>query len=136
MKRVEDVPHASANAVAIVALLKLSLITGKDEYLREAGRGLRVFAGTARVLGVHGGTYLCALSGYFHQATLTIESSAAGALAKEARAAAVRSFSTVRYGPDNGRVIPCTGSACVAPFEDAADLAAWHSGPAEMPSRS
>jgi hypothetical protein len=136
MKRIEDVPHASANAVAVEVLLKLSLITGKDEYLREAGRGLRVFAGTARSLGVHGGTYLCALSGYFHQATLTIESSATSALAKEARTAAVRSFSTVRYGPDNGRVIPCLGGACLAPFTGAADLAAWHSAPAETPSPS
>ncbi len=127
LKRIEDVPHASANAVALAVLLRLSLITNNEKYLRESERGLRLFAGTVLGMGVHGGTYLCALSAYFHQSTLNVESAVTGALAREARTAAVRSFSVIRYGPDNGRVIPCSGGACAAPFVESSVLSAWHS---------
>lgn len=53
VKRIEDVPHPSANAVAIVVMRKLAFLTGKDDYRAEAERSLSAFAGTARSMGLH-----------------------------------------------------------------------------------
>ena len=36
MKRIEDIPHPSANAVAVMLLLKLHHLTGKNEYRNAA----------------------------------------------------------------------------------------------------
>jgi uncharacterized protein YyaL (SSP411 family) len=119
MKRIEDLPHPSGNAVGIAVLLKLSLMTGREEYFREAERALRIFAGPAEALSVHAGAYFSALHAYFHRSVLTVEARPESVIAREARAAAVRSWSAVLYGPDNGRVVPCLNGFCSAPLSEA-----------------
>jgi len=118
LKRIEDVPHPSGNAVAIMMLLWLAFLTGGEAYRREAERSLRIFAGPARTLGIHGGAYFCALDAYFHTLTLTVEAAPESALARKTRSLAGASFSPVLYGRDNGRVIPCAGNVCHDPIYD------------------
>lgn len=66
LKGIEDSPHPSANSTAIMCLIKLSLLLGKDEYMRYAESALNCFAPAARAMGIHGGYYFCALSAWFH----------------------------------------------------------------------
>ena len=118
LKRVEDVPHPSANAVAVMLLLKLSLITGKDEYRRTAEQTLRIFANSAREMSVHAGSYYCALDASFRMIKLTVEAPPAGELAQAARSIAGLTYAAVLYSGDNNRVIPCIGNACYEPVRD------------------
>jgi len=122
MKRIEDTPHPSPNAVALQLLLRLGIITGKDEYRRAAEQSLRAFAGTAATMGVHGGTFFCALHLWYHESTLTVETRPNSSLADAARSAAVRSYALLRYGPDHNRVIPCVNGVCSAPVTEPSDL--------------
>jgi uncharacterized protein YyaL (SSP411 family) len=126
LKKIEDIPHASANALAIMLLLKLSLMTGKDEYRRQADRSLRLFAGTALEMSVHAGAYLCALDAYFNMLTLTVEAQPDGELARAARALAGRTWTAIVYGEDNRRVIPCKQAVCYEPVSDPARLSEIH----------
>ena len=125
-KRMEDTPHPSANAVAIQVLLKLWFMTGEQAYRQEAERSLKLFAGPARSLGVHGGTYFSALTAYYHWSTLTVETAPQEALAREARATAGRSYASLAYGQDLGRVIACTRGVCSPPITDARVLRRPH----------
>ena len=65
LRRVEDTPHPSANAVAAILLIKLFHLTGKDAYRDLAERTLRLFGPSAAAAGVHAGTYACALDAWF-----------------------------------------------------------------------
>ncbi len=123
MKRIEDTPHPSPNAVALQLLLRLGIITGKDEYRQEAEQSLRAFAATAATMGVHGGTFFCALHLWYHPATLTVEAEPDSPLADAARSAAVKSYSLLRYGPDHSRVIACVNGVCSAPVTEPSALA-------------
>jgi uncharacterized protein YyaL (SSP411 family) len=122
LKRVEDVPHPSANAVAIMLLLKLAFMTGKEEYRRFAERTLRAFVGPAREMGVHSGAYFCALEAYFRMITLTVEASPVTELAGTARSSAGTLYTAIIYGKDRNRVIPCRNTVCYEPLNDAASL--------------
>ncbi len=125
LKPVEDLPHPSANAVAILVLLKLSFLTGKDIYRTEAERCLAIHAGSARAIGIHAGAYFCALHAYYDAATLTAEIPPDGEFADSVRAAAARSYSFVRYGSNQGRVIRCKKGACSAPATSAHEVAVF-----------
>src|SRR5574341_204942 len=125
LKRVEDVPHPSANAVAVTLLLKLSLMTGKEEYQRAAEQTLRIFADSAREMGVHAGSYYCALDAFFRMIKLTVEAPPAGTLAQAARSIAGLTYAAILYGGDNNRVVPCRGRACYEPIHDAETLVAF-----------
>jgi uncharacterized protein YyaL (SSP411 family) len=122
LKRIEDVPHPSANAVAIMVLLKLFLLTGKDGYRRSAEQTLRIFAGVAREMNVHAGSYFCALEALFRMLKLTVEAAPEGGLAKAARALAGQTYTAIVYGEDHGRVIPCKQNVCHEPLMDPARL--------------
>ena len=130
LKRIEDVPHPSGNAVAVSVLLKLAFLTGKAPYREKAERSLRIFVEPAQMLGVHGGSYFCALDAYYHSLTLTVEAAPESALARTARAHAGRWFSPVLYGQDHGRVIPCRGSVCYEPIYDEEGMARFAERPA------
>jgi uncharacterized protein len=123
MKRIEDSPHPSPNAVAIQLLLRLGFVTGKDEYRQEAEQCLRAFSGPASSMGVHGGTFFCGLHLWYHSATLTIEAAPDSPLADAARSAAIRSYSLLRYGPDSNRVVACVNGVCSAPVTEPSALA-------------
>ena len=122
LKRIEDVPHSSANAVAIMVLLKLFLLTGKDGYRRSAEQTLRIFAGAARDMSIHAGSYFCALEASFRMLKLAVEAPPEGDLAKAARALAGRTYTAILYGADNGRVIPCLQDTCHEPLRDPGSL--------------
>jgi uncharacterized protein YyaL (SSP411 family) len=64
LKGIEDTPHPSANSIAVMCLIKLSLMLGKDEYMRYAESALNCFASVARAMGIHCGYYFCALDAY------------------------------------------------------------------------
>ena len=121
LKRVEDIPHPSANSVAAMLLLKLSLMTGKRSYLSAAEKTLRLFSGEAQAIGIHAGSYFCALDAYFHLLTLTVEASPASEIASAARAVA-GPYTAIAYGADNGRVIPCVKDLCYEPIGNADGL--------------
>jgi uncharacterized protein YyaL (SSP411 family) len=122
LKRVEDIPHPSANAVAIMLLLKLALMTGKDEYRRSAEKSLRIFVDAAREMSVHAGSYFCALEAYFRMVKLTVEASPDKELAQTARSLAGRMYTALLYGEDKERVIPCRNTICFEPLHDPASL--------------
>jgi uncharacterized protein YyaL (SSP411 family) len=103
-------------------LLKLSLMTGKEEYERAAEKTLRLFIGSAQSMGLHAGAYFCALDAYFRMLKLTIEAAPDSALAQEARALAGMRQVTIVYGDDHGRVIPCKQKVCLEPISDPARI--------------
>ncbi|HEY6012247.1 MAG TPA: thioredoxin domain-containing protein, partial [Nitrospirota bacterium] len=115
LKRIEDVPHPSANAAIALLLLKLSLITGRDSYRRAAEQTLAIFAGPARELGVHAGSYFSVLDAFFRMIRLTVEADPAGALARAARSIAGLTHTTLHYHGDSGMVQPCVGTTCHEP---------------------
>jgi len=127
LKRIDDVPHSSANAVAVMVLLKLSLITGKNEYRTTAERTLRIFTGPARDLGIHAGAYFCALDAWFRMIKLMVEAPPEGELAQEARALAGQMYTAIVYGDDHGRVVPCDRDACFEPLRDPEQLKRFYS---------
>ena len=122
LKKIEDVPHPSANALAILLLLKLSLMIGKDEYQRIALQSLRLFAGFAREIGVHAGTYFCSLDASFRMLKLTVEAAPESELAGTSRALTGKTYAAIVYGDDRDRVIPCSHDTCTEPLFDAEDL--------------
>ncbi len=122
LKKIEDTPHPSANAVAILLLLKLSLMTGKDEYRQFGEQSLRLFAGFAREIGVHAGTYFCSLDASFRMLKLAVEAAPGSDLAATARALTGKVYAAIVYGDDHDRVIPCGQNACSEPIHEPNDL--------------
>jgi hypothetical protein len=121
-KRMEDVPHASANAAAVLLLLKLSLITGREEYRGAAEQSLRIFSGQAREIGAHAGTYFLGLDASYRMLKLTVEAEPESELSRAARALSGRAYTAIVYGEDRGRVIPCKGTVCHEPVNDPSRL--------------
>ncbi|MCK9419032.1 MAG: thioredoxin domain-containing protein [Nitrospirae bacterium] len=122
LKRIEDVPHASANALAIMLLLKLSLMIGKDSYRQQAEQSLRLFARAALEMSVHAGAFFCAYDAFYRMLKLTVEALPDGELARAARALTGTTYTVVLYGEMNNRVIPCTANTCYDPIIDSAKL--------------
>jgi hypothetical protein len=122
LKKIEDIPHASANALAIMLLLKLSLMTGKDAYRQTAERTLRLFARSAREMSVHAGAFFCAYDAFFRMLKLTVEAAPDSGLARAARALAGTIYTAILHGEGNNRVVPCTANTCHEPITDAARL--------------
>lgn len=122
LKRMEDVPQPSANALAVLVLMKLSLMTGNDEYERAARQTLGIFSGFAREIGVHAGAFFVSLDASFHMLKLTVEAPPESGLARAARALAGKAYTAIVYGDDHDRVIPCKGVTCYEPVSDPAML--------------
>jgi uncharacterized protein len=122
LKRMEDVPQPSANALAALLLLKLSLMTGKDEYDKAARQTLTIFSGLAREIGAHAGAYFASLDASFRMLKLTVEAPPESKLAKASRALAGKTYTAIVYGDDHGRVVPCKGAACFEPVYKPDDL--------------
>lgn len=115
LKRIEDVPLASAQALAIMLLLKLSLITGKEAYRHMAEQSLRLFARSALEMSVHAGTFFCAYDAYFHMLKLTVEAFPESDIARAARACTARCHAAIVYGDDHERLVPCLQNVCYEP---------------------
>jgi uncharacterized protein YyaL (SSP411 family) len=121
LKRIEDIPHPSANSLAAMLLLKLSLMTAKESYARAAEETLRLFSREAQAIGVHAGSYFCALDAYFHLLKLSVEASPTSELAAAARSL-TGPYTAVVYGEDKGRIIPCANNVCAEPLSDVGAL--------------
>lgn len=121
-KKIEDAPHSSANALAILLLLKLSLMTGKDEYRQYGEQSLRLFAGFAREIGAHAGSYFCSLDASFRMLKLAVEAAPGSDLAVTARALTGKVYAAIIYGDDHDRVVPCSRNICLEPLHDPHDL--------------
>jgi uncharacterized protein YyaL (SSP411 family) len=118
LKGVEDVPRPSANALAIIILTKLSLMADDDRYRHVAERALKSFSPQAQTMGLHAGYYFCAMDAFFHTLKLDINAQPTSRLAREA----LREFypyTVIRYGGDGGNIIPCVGSTCYDPIDNA-----------------
>ncbi len=118
LKKIEDIPHVSANALAVMLLLKLSLMTGKDAYRQVSERSLRLFAKSALEMSVHAGAFFCAYDAFFRMLKLTVEALPESDLARSARALAGTTYTMVLYGEENNRVIPCMENTCHEPITD------------------
>ncbi|HUI46372.1 MAG TPA: thioredoxin domain-containing protein [Nitrospirota bacterium] len=118
LKRMEDVPHPSANALAIMLLLKLAHMTGRDDYRTVAVQSLKIFSALAREMGVHAGAFFCALDASFRMLKLTIEAHPDSELARAGRAVAGKQYAAIVYGEDRGRVIPCARDTCLEPINE------------------
>ncbi len=128
LKRVEDIPHPSANAVAIMLLIKLFHLTGQEPYRAAAERTLRIFSSMVREMGIHAGTYFCGLDAWFSTLKLAVEAGPDSGLAR----AAMRltgPYTALVFGRDQGRIIPCVNETCYEPVTDAADLRRYVAGP-------
>ena len=121
IKAIEDVPHPSANSLAVKVFLKFYSITGKEAYHRYAAMILELFIEQVKLTGIHSGYYFCALNNYFNMLKLTINASPGSELAREA-IGIYSPFSTIVYGEDRGQVIPCIKDACFEPIENPAAL--------------
>jgi uncharacterized protein YyaL (SSP411 family) len=124
LKRGEDIPHPSANAVAIMLLLKLHHLTGKESYHHAAEKALAVFSGPAAGYGIHAGSYFCALDASSHMLRLNVEANPESELARAARSLS-GPYTAVLYGEDKGRVVPCFKNTCSEPVTDPAKLRAF-----------
>jgi uncharacterized protein YyaL (SSP411 family) len=128
LMRVEDIPHPSANAAAVMLLIKLFHLTGRESCRSAAERTLRIFAAMVREMSIHAGTYFCALDAWFSTLKLTVEARPGSGLAR----AAMRltgPYTALVYGEDEGRIIPCFNETCHEPVTDAAELQRYAAGP-------
>lgn len=121
LKGIEDIPHPSPNAAAVMQLLKLSVLTGRALYRQRAEEALSAFAVRARDLGAHGGYYFCSLDAYFSLLTLTVEASPQSPLADAARSL-FRPYTAIVYAEDRQRIIPCLGDTCYEPLSEPSGL--------------
>ena len=118
LKVIEDIPHPSANALAITCLLKLSYIKDNDSYWRHAEAALKSFCLRAADLGIHSAYYYCAMDRYFNMLKLNLEVDPGGELAGAARLT-FNPFIVLAYGQDKGLVTPCRKGSCYEPVVSA-----------------
>ncbi len=121
LKRVEDIPHPSANATAALLLIKLFHLTGRESYRSQAGRVLRIFSVAVNEMSIHAGTYYCALDAWFTTLKLTVEAVPSSDLAVASRRL-TGPYTVVVYGEDKGRIVPCIGETCYAPVTNNEEL--------------
>lgn len=122
LKSFEDIPHPSPNTLAVVQLLKLHHVTGKESYFDLAEKALGAFSREAREIGVHAGYYFCGLYSYYHMFKLTIEASPLSELARTALSSFLPHKGLV-YGEDKSLVIPCLPSGvCLEPVSSVNNL--------------
>lgn len=121
LKRVEDIPHPSANATAVLLLIKLFHLTGSATYRSQAEKTLRIFSAAVNEMSIHAGTYYCGLDAWFSMIKLNVEADLRSGLAAAARRLA-GPYTTVVYGEDKGRIIPCIGETCFAPVTSSEQL--------------
>lgn len=135
LKTMEDAPHPSAHCVAIMLLVKLSVLTGQERFRTLAEAGLRGSATAARRAGVHAGSFFAALDAFYHLVSLDIEGEVHADLSKRA-IGLVMPFTAVRRLPEasgppgaapgqRGRIIACRDAVCSAPIIDPGSFTAF-----------
>lgn len=121
LKRVEDIPHPSANAVAALLLIKLFHLTGSEPYRSQAEKVLRIFFVAVKEMSIHAGTYYCAIDAWFNILKLTVEATPDSDLAIAARRL-TGPYTVVVYGENKRRVVPCLGETCYEPVTNNEEL--------------
>ncbi|HTR44780.1 MAG TPA: thioredoxin domain-containing protein, partial [Thermodesulfovibrionales bacterium] len=121
LKGIDDVPHPSPNAAAILLLDRLSVLAEKEKYRQYALRALRTFSLKAGEIGLHAGHYFCGLDAWFHSLSLSVGASPDSGLARAARSV-FRPYVSIQYGGEKGRVVPCRKGRCYDPIEDPQEL--------------
>lgn len=132
LKGMEDTPHPSANSLAIMLLLKLSFMRGKDSYRALAEKSLRLFSGYGQTIGVHGAYYFCALDMFFNGLELTVNTRIDSELAGAALSA-FRPYTSIIYGDEKGSVTPCLRNVCHEPVQDVETLRKFLTSPNAAP---
>lgn len=129
LKTIEDIPHPSANSLAIVMLLKLFHLTDRNHYLKLAEDSLRTFSERAKDNGISSASYFVALDMYFNMLRLSIHASKDSEISKTALSF-FRPHVTIRYEEQEGFlydekkefIIPCLRERCLEPIYDTKDL--------------
>lgn len=112
LKGIEDIPHPSANSVAITLLLKLFQLTDRFEYLSYAEKSLEYFAGEAQVLGVNGASYYNSLDCYYRMLRLFIYGE--GKLTQSA-ISSFRPYTTIKYNRTHQLININEKTHCIVP---------------------
>ena len=117
LKGIEDVPRPSANALAIILLLKFAAISGdSNRYRKHAENALKAFLSDAISMSIHGAYFFCALDAFFRLVKLEVRSGA-GSQVAEAALFAHHPYSFVTYdSAGENVVIPCIGTTCYEPL--------------------
>ncbi len=121
LKGIEDIPHPSANSLAILMMLKLYSTTNKDGYRQYAGTALKTFSSRARDMGIHAGHYFCALDAYFNMLQLALETSPESELT-DAVFSSFYPYVGIVYKENKGRIIPCFRNSCYEPAYTADEM--------------
>ncbi|NLT23833.1 MAG: thioredoxin domain-containing protein [Syntrophorhabdus sp.] len=122
LKGIEDIPRPSANAVAILVLLKLAAISGDDRYRDHARSALEAFSSEASPMAIHGAYYFCALEAFYRMVKLEVRAGAGSGLA-EASLFAHHPCTCVTWGdPGENVIIPCIATTCFEPLTSAEAL--------------
>jgi uncharacterized protein len=121
LKGIEDIPHPSANSLAVLLLIRLAFISGQEEYRAKAKRSLESFSRSADSMGLHGAYYLAALDGYFNMCELSFSLAPGSDLAK-AGLSMFYPYEAIRYGEDRGVIAPCVRGVCFEPATNVQDL--------------
>jgi len=118
LKGIEDVPRPSANALAVIVLLKLAAVLNKEAYHQYAEKTLNTFSTDAQLMEIHGAYFFCGLDTLYHMLKLDIQAPGDSALAKSALFT-YYPYSCIIYGnEDKGSVIPCVRDTCYEPIDD------------------
>lgn len=128
LKSIEDIPHPSANSLAIVLLLKLFHLTQRNDYLKFAEDSLRTFSEKAKGNGIFSAYYFVALDMYFNMLRLSVHGSKDSELSKIALSF-FRPYLTIQYGEKSGFtygekdfILPCLKGRCLEPIFDSKEL--------------
>lgn len=123
LKGIEDTPHPSANAVAVITLLRLSFMKENDYYRRCAEEALKAFSSTSADMGLHSGYYFAALDAWYNTLELTINAYPGTTTARDALAFPYP-YSVLRYTEESaaGTIVPCMRNICHSPVKDMAGL--------------
>lgn len=128
LKGIEDLPHPSANSVAIMQLMKLFNMTGRDDYLDRAETALAAFSQDARNMGLHAAYYACCLDAYSSMVRVGVNAGPRSDLARASRETMLP-YRSIVYGPDEGQVVPCINGVCLEPMKDAEKVRAFLTKP-------
>ncbi|MCX7965487.1 MAG: thioredoxin domain-containing protein [Syntrophorhabdaceae bacterium] len=111
LKGIDDSPHPSPNAQAIILLLKLSSILKSNLYRKFAEDTLSAFINNIENMGIYAGYFFNALDFYFNMLELTIHADTSSELKKDV-IIAFYPYKVIAYSDSEGFVQPCLKGTC------------------------
>lgn len=128
LKTTDDAPHPAPNSVAIMLLVKLSVLTGKERYRMFADAALKGGIIAAKRAGVHAGSFFAALDAYHNLMSLRLEGALSPDLSTKVLGL-VMPFTAAIHRPaatdPSGRVVACRNDICFEPLLDPASFQAF-----------